>query len=80
MLGKSVDSIHFDEAWYAYARFNPLYKDRFAMRDGAKDKNGPTVFATQSTHRLLAALSRPRWYMSGTGGSPSTITGSTRDS
>ena len=58
LLGKSVDSIHFDEAWYAYARFNPLYKDRFAMRDGAKDLKGPTVFATQSTHKLLAALSQ----------------------
>ena len=58
LLGKSVDSIHFDEAWYAYARFNPLYKDRFAMRDGAKDRKGPTVFATQSTHKLLAALSQ----------------------
>ena len=57
-LGKSVDSIHFDEAWYGYARFNPIYKDRFAMRDGARDKNGPTVFATQSTHKLLAALSQ----------------------
>jgi len=57
-LGKSVPSIHFDEAWYAYARFNPLYKDRFAMRDGAKDPKGPTVFATQSTHKLLAALSQ----------------------
>jgi arginine/lysine/ornithine decarboxylase len=58
LLGKSVDSIHFDEAWYAYARFNPLYRDRFAMRDGAKDADGPTVFATQSTHKLLAALSQ----------------------
>jgi lysine decarboxylase/arginine decarboxylase len=58
MLGKSVDSIHFDEAWYGYARFNPLYHDRFAMRDGAKDAKGPTVFATQSTHKLLAALSQ----------------------
>lgn len=58
LLGRSVDSIHFDEAWYAYARFNPLYRDRFAMRDGAKDGNGPTVFATQSTHKLLAALSQ----------------------
>ena len=57
-LGKSVDSIHFDEAWYGYARFNPIYKDRFAMRDGAKDENGPTIFATQSTHKLLAALSQ----------------------
>jgi arginine/lysine/ornithine decarboxylase len=53
-----VDSIHFDEAWYGYARFNPLYRERFAMRDGAKDQKGPTVFATQSTHKLLAALSQ----------------------
>jgi arginine decarboxylase len=58
LLGKSVDSIHFDEAWYGYARFNPLYRERFAMRDGAKDPEGPTVFATQSTHKLLAALSQ----------------------
>lgn len=29
-----------------------------AMRDGAKDRKGPTVFATQSTHKLLAALSQ----------------------
>jgi len=58
ILGKSVDSIHFDEAWYAYARFNPLYRDRFAMRDGSKNPKGPTVFATQSTHKLLAALSQ----------------------
>ena len=58
LLGKSVDSIHFDEAWYAYARFNPIYRDRFAMREGARDKDGPTVFATQSTHKLLAALSQ----------------------
>lgn len=58
LLGKSVDSIHFDEAWYAYARFNPIYRDRFAMRDGAANPKGPTVFATQSTHKLLAALSQ----------------------
>ncbi len=57
-LGKSVDSIHFDEAWYGYARFNPIYKDRFAMREGARSENGPTIFATQSTHKLLAALSQ----------------------
>ena len=57
-LGKSVDSIHFDEAWYGYARFNPMYRKRFAMRDGIKITEGPTVFATQSTHKLLAALSQ----------------------
>ena len=48
LLGKSVDSIHFDEAWYGYARFNPLYRERFAMRDGAKD--------SKRTHRLCHAI------------------------
>ena len=32
LLDESVDRIHFDEAWYAYARFNPMYTRRFAMR------------------------------------------------
>ena len=59
-LAKSVDRVHFDEAWYGYARFNPMYRDRYAMR-GSPDthpKDGPTVFATHSTHKLLAALSQ----------------------
>ncbi len=60
LLDPSVDRIHFDEAWYAYARFNPLYEERFAMYGDPRDHdpNGPTVFATHSTHKLLAALSQ----------------------
>ena len=59
LLDPSVDRIHFDEAWYAYARFNPLYKDRHAMYGDPKDyTKGPTIFATHSTHKLLAALSQ----------------------
>ncbi|HEY6644079.1 Orn/Lys/Arg decarboxylase N-terminal domain-containing protein [Povalibacter sp.] len=58
LLDPSVDRIHFDEAWYAYARFNPLYRDRHAMHGDPKDHKGPTTFATQSTHKLLAALSQ----------------------
>lgn len=60
LLGQSVDRLHFDEAWYGYARFNPLYKDRFAMHDVSAEEqaSGPTVFATQSTHKLLAAFSQ----------------------
>ena len=58
LLDPSVDRIHFDEAWYAYARFNPIYRDRHAMRGDPKDHKGPTVFATHSTHKLLAALSQ----------------------
>ncbi len=60
LLGESVDRLHFDEAWYGYARFNPMYKGRFAMCCDPKDddRKGPTMFATQSTHKLLAAFSQ----------------------
>jgi arginine decarboxylase len=60
LLDPSVDRIHFDEAWYGYARFNPLYKDRHAMYGDPKDypADKPTIFATTSTHKLLAALSQ----------------------
>ena len=58
LLDPSVDRIHFDEAWYAYARFNPIYRDRHAMHGDPKDHKGPTIFATHSTHKLLAALSQ----------------------
>ncbi|AWF81907.1 arginine decarboxylase [Microbulbifer sp. A4B17] len=60
LLGESVDRLHFDEAWYSYARFNPIYRDRFAMYDQgeAEAREGPSKFATQSTHKLLAALSQ----------------------
>jgi arginine/lysine/ornithine decarboxylase len=60
LLDPTVDRIHFDEAWYAYARFNPIYRDRHAMHGDPKDHDpkGPTVFAGHSTHKLLAALSQ----------------------
>ncbi|WP_297407451.1 Orn/Lys/Arg decarboxylase N-terminal domain-containing protein, partial [uncultured Cetobacterium sp.] len=54
-----IKRIHFDEAWYGYARFNNMYKDYFAMRGDAKDYKGDaTIFATHSTHKLLNALSQ----------------------
>ena len=64
-LAKSVDRIHFDEAWYGYARFNPLYRDRFAMRgdpavaserraDGIRD-----AFDAQTAGRAVADLVDP---------------------
>ena len=58
LLEKSVDRIHFDEAWYAYARFNPVYEDHYAMHGDPAQHKGPTVFATHSTHKLLNALSQ----------------------
>ena len=58
LLEQSSDRIHFDEAWYGYARFNPMYARHFAMRGDPAAHRGPTVFATHSTHKLLAALSQ----------------------
>jgi arginine/lysine/ornithine decarboxylase len=60
LLGAAVDRLHFDEAWFGYARFNPLYRQRFAMHGdpGGHDGGRPSIFATQSTHKLLAALSQ----------------------
>jgi len=56
-LSKTVDMIHFDEAWYAYAKFHEIYHDRFGMGKTHK-KHHPAIFATQSTHKLLAAFSQ----------------------
>ena len=58
LLAKSSDRIHMDEAWYGYARFNPMYAGHYAMRGDPAAHTGPTVFATHSTHKLLAALSQ----------------------
>ncbi|NSL43634.1 Orn/Lys/Arg decarboxylase N-terminal domain-containing protein [Streptomyces sp. 8P21H-1] len=57
----STPRLHFDEAWFAYARFHPLYAGRYGMsvdEEAFPGPNRPTVFATQSTHKLLAALSQ----------------------
>ena len=58
LLGQSVDRLHFDEAWYGYARFNPIYRDRHAMHGDPSqhDASKPTVFATQSTHAARRAV------------------------
>ncbi|HEU5136225.1 MAG TPA: Orn/Lys/Arg decarboxylase N-terminal domain-containing protein [Steroidobacteraceae bacterium] len=58
IVGDAIDRLHFDEAWYAYARFNPLYAGRHAMFGDPAEYQGPTLFATHSTHKLLAALSQ----------------------
>ena len=58
VLGGHVDRIHYDEAWYGYAAFNPIYHERHALHRGEPEANGPTTFVTQSTHKLLAALSQ----------------------
>jgi arginine decarboxylase len=57
-LEKSVRNLHFDEAWYAYARFHPIYKDHYGMTDDDLDENHPPIFCSHSTHKLLTAFSQ----------------------
>jgi arginine decarboxylase len=56
-LAQSVPRIHFDEAWYAYAKFHPIYRGRFAMDVPDEMPDRPAIFAVQSTHKMLAAFS-----------------------
>ncbi|SDG31214.1 arginine decarboxylase [Pseudomonas benzenivorans] len=56
-LGDSVEVLHFDEAWYAYAAFHEFYAGRYGMGT-AREAGGPLVFSTHSTHKLLAAFSQ----------------------
>ena len=56
-LAESVPRVHFDEAWYAYAKFHPLYRRRFGMDVSNDMPNRPLIFAVQSTHKMLAAFS-----------------------
>jgi len=56
-LAQSVPRIHFDEAWYAYAKFHPIYRGRFAMDVSDEMPDRPALFAVQSTHKMLAAFS-----------------------
>ena len=50
-----IENFHFDEAWYAYAHFHPVYAGHYgmALRDCAQP-----VFCSQSTHKLLTAFSQ----------------------
>ena len=57
-MEKSVENLHFDEAWYAYARFSPMYQDHYGMADGEVKPDDPPIFCSQSTHKLLTAFSQ----------------------
>jgi arginine decarboxylase len=58
MLDGKIDTLHFDEAWLPHASFYDFYKDMHAIgRDRPRPKHS-MIFATQSTHKMLAALSQ----------------------
>ena len=58
MLDGKIDTLHFDEAWLPHAAFHPFYKDMHAIGKSRPRAKESMIFATQSTHKLLAGLSQ----------------------
>jgi len=58
VLGNRIDTLHFDEAWLPHAAFHEFYKDMHAIGAERPRSEETLVFATQSTHKLLAGLSQ----------------------
>lgn len=53
-----VDVLHFDEAWLPHARFHELYRGMHGVDERTAKTQRSLVYATQSTHKLLAGLSQ----------------------
>jgi arginine decarboxylase len=53
-----VDMLHFDEAWLPHATFHPFYHEFHAIGLNRPRSTEAIVFATQSTHKLLAGISQ----------------------
>ena len=53
-----IDTLHFDEAWLPHAAFHPFYGSFHAMGKRRERPKTSMVYATQSTHKLLAGLSQ----------------------
>ena len=53
-----VDTLHFDEAWLPHAAFHRFYGSFHSMGKKRPRPKNQMVFATQSTHKLLAGISQ----------------------
>jgi len=58
MLASEIDTLHFDEAWLPHAAFHDFYHNMHAIGPDRPRSKDALVFATQSTHKLLAGLSQ----------------------
>src|SRR5690606_31079966 len=58
VLGNYIDTLHFDEAWLPHATFHEFYTDMHAIGRNRPRSEESVVFATHSTHKLLAGLSQ----------------------
>lgn len=58
-LGDSVEVLHFDEAWYAYAAFHEFYDGRYGMGT-SRSEEGPWCSPPTPRTRCSPPSARPR--------------------
>ncbi|MCU0712501.1 MAG: arginine/lysine/ornithine decarboxylase [Pirellula sp.] len=58
MLDGQIGTLHFDEAWLPHAAFHRFYKDMHAIGPNRPAPKESMIFATHSTHKLLAGISQ----------------------
>ncbi|MCA9159003.1 MAG: arginine/lysine/ornithine decarboxylase [Planctomycetales bacterium] len=58
ILDGQIDTLHFDEAWLPHATFHDFYKNMHAIGRERPCCDTSMVFATHSTHKLLAGISQ----------------------
>jgi len=58
MLDGEIDTLHFDEAWLPHATFHDFYQNMHAIGKDRPRCKDSMIFATQSTHKMLAGLSQ----------------------
>jgi arginine decarboxylase len=57
-LGNAVENLHFDEAWLPHAAFHDYYVNMHAIGPNRPRRQEGMIFATHSTHKLLAGISQ----------------------
>lgn len=53
-----IETLHFDEAWLPHAAFHGFYENMHAIGPDRPRSQDTMIFATHSTHKLLAGLSQ----------------------
>ncbi|MGB7326049.1 MAG: arginine/lysine/ornithine decarboxylase [Rubripirellula sp.] len=58
LLDGKIDTLHFDEAWLPHATFHSFYRNMHAIGQDQPLCDESIIFATHSTHKLLAGISQ----------------------
>lgn len=58
MLDGQIDALHFDQVWLPHATFHDFYQGMHAIGKDRPHCKESMIFATQSTHNMLAGWSQ----------------------